>query len=106
MQITNETEVQSIVFLGGSMISITTTVEELLKEVITWDIKYWSSSIYDNELRLYNYENYKETSRIINSDVVIVVKLTSAYVEGERLAEFSNKLVEFIGRSTGRSVVK
>ena len=106
MQITNETEVQSIVFLGGSMISITTTVEELLKEVITWDIKYWSSSIYDNELRLYNYENYKEKSRIINSDVVIVVKLISAYVKGERLCEFSNRLVEFIGKSTGRKVVK
>ena len=106
MQITNETKVTSIVFLGGSMISITTTVEELLKEVITWDIKYWSSSIYDKEIRLYNYENYKEKAKILNSAVFIVVKLTSAYVEGERLAEFYNKLVEFIGKSTGRKVVK
>jgi len=106
MQITNETKVESIVLLGGSMISITTTVGELLKEVLTWDIKYWSSTIYENELRLYNYENYKEKSRIKNSDVVIVVKLISAYVEGERLCEFSNRLVEFIGKSTGRKVVK
>lgn len=106
MQITNETNVTSVVFLGGIMVSITTTVEELLKEVVNWDIKYWSSSIYENELRLYNYENYKEKCRIRNSDVVIVVKLISAYVESERLAEFSDRLVEFIGKSTGRKVVK
>ena len=106
MQITNETKVTSVVLLGGSMISITSTVEELIKEVVFWDIKYWSSTIYENELRLYNYENYKEKCRIRNSDVVIVVKLISAYVEGERLYEFYNRLVEFIGKSTGRKVVK
>ena len=104
MQITNETKVQSIVLLGGSMVSITTTVGELIKEVVFWNIKYWSSTIYENELRLYNYENYKEKSKILNSDVVIVVKLLS--MEGEVMEEFCNKLIEFIGKSTGRKVVK
>ena len=104
MQITNETKVQSIVFLGGSMVSITTTVGELIKEVIFWDIKYWSSAIYDKEIRLYNYENYKEKGRILNSDVVIVVKLLS--MKEEKMGEFCNSLVEFIGKSTGRKVVK
>ena len=104
LQITNETGIQSIVFLGGNMISITTTVGELLKEVSTWGIKYWSSAIYDNELRLFNYENYKEKGKILNSDVVIVVKLPSG--KEEVVGDFSNRLLEFIGKSTGMRVVK
>ena len=104
MQITEKTAVESIVFLGGRMVSITTTVEELIKEVEHWHIRYWSSALYDKELRLYNYENFKEKAKILGTNVVIVVKLVK--VDDSIVSEFVHKLIEFIGKSTGMVIVK
>ena len=95
IKITDETKAESVVFLGGRMISIISTAGELKKEAKDWGIKWFSGINWNKEVIFYNYANIEDRFRIINSDVKIVVKFPG--VEENILEQFSNELIKYVG---------
>ena len=93
--ITNETKVESIIFLGGRMISIVSTAGELREEAKQWNIKWFSELNNSNEVTFYNYPNFKERYKILDSHVKIVAKMPN--MEEHELKNFSDELIKYVG---------